>query len=98
MVKKVLGEKKGGVPILSNFLTIFCFRKFLQVFDISRGKKTLFFKKCPNNGLVSEKNTLFFFHGRGGGGSDQSVKNFTDFFFFDEGFYLKHSQPITYLS
>ena len=30
---------------------------FLQLFDISGGQKTLFFKKCPNNGLVSEKNT-----------------------------------------
>ena len=42
MVKKNLGEKKGGVPILSHFSAIFGFRKFLQVFDISRGKKTLF--------------------------------------------------------
>ena len=56
----MLGEKKGGVPILSNFLAIFEFRKFLQVFDISRGKKTLFFKKCSNNGLVSEKKLHFF--------------------------------------
>ena len=61
MVKKNLGEKKGGVPILSHFSAIFGFRKFLQVFDISRGKKTLFFKKCPNNGLVSEKKYIVFF-------------------------------------
>ena len=67
MVKKNLGEKKGGVPILSHFSAIFGFRKFLQVFDISRGKKTLFFKKCPNNGLVSEKKYIVFFFMVGGG-------------------------------
>ena len=64
----------GGEPI-----------KFLQVFDISMGKKHFFFKKCPNNGLVSEKKYIVFFHSRGGGQSDQSVKNFLDFFF-NEGF------------
>ena len=49
----------GGGPILSHFSPIFGFRKFLQVFDISRGEKTLFFKKCPNSGLVSEKKYFF---------------------------------------
>ena len=39
MVKTILGEKKRGVPILSHFSAIFGFRKFIQVFDISRGKK-----------------------------------------------------------
>ena len=42
------------------------------------GDKKTCFKKGPNNGLVSEKNTSLF-HGRGGG-SDESVKNFMDFF------------------
>ena len=37
-------KKGGGVPIL------FGFRKLLQVFDISRGKKHFFSKKCSNNG------------------------------------------------
>ena len=56
------------------------------MFYISRGKNT-FFNKCPNNGLVSDKKYIVFFYGRGGeGGSDQSLKNFTDFFFFNEGF------------
>ena len=65
---------------------MFGFRKFLQVFDILRGKKKLFFKKCPNNGLVSEKKYIGFFCMEGGG-ADQSVKNFPDFFFFlNEGF------------
>ena len=52
------------------------------MFDVSRGQKTLFFKKGPNNGLVSEKKYIgvFFTVGEGGGGSDQSVKNFTFFF------------------
>ena len=61
-----MGEKKGGVPKLSHFSAIFGFRKFLQVFDISRGKKTLFFKKCPNNGLVLEKKYIVFFFTVGG--------------------------------
>ena len=47
MVKKILGEKSGGGPILSHFSANFGFRKFLQVFDISRGEKTLFFPKVP---------------------------------------------------
>ena len=32
-----------------------------QYLAIYGGQKTLFFKKCPNNGLVSEKNTLLWF-------------------------------------
>ena len=35
LVKKFSGEKMGGGPILSHFLPIFGFWKFLQVFDIS---------------------------------------------------------------
>ena len=61
----------GRVPILSDFSAFFGFRKFIQVFD----------KKCPNYNLVSEKNTLFFFTVGGEEGSDQGVKNFTDFIF-----------------
>ena len=69
----------------------FFFTKMTQnglkwILNISRGKKTLFFKKCPNNGLVSEKKYIGFFFTVGGGESDQSVKNFADFFFFNEGF------------
>ena len=45
----------GGYPILSHFSPIFGFRKFLQVFDISRGEK-----HCPNNGLVSGKQDEVF--------------------------------------
>ena len=51
------------------------------MFDISMWKKTLFFKKCPNKGLVSEKKCIGFVFTVGGGGSDQSVKNFTLFLF-----------------
>ena len=56
--------------------------------DIFRGQKTLFFKKCPKNGLVSEKNTSNICYIRGGGeGGDPNVKNVTFFnFFFTEGF------------
>ena len=85
MVKKNLCEKRGGVPILSHFSAIFGFRKFLQVFDISRGRKTLFFKKCPKNGLVSEKKNCFFFT-VGGGVRSKREKFHGFFFFFNEGF------------
>ena len=52
------------------------------MFDISRGKKTLFFKKCPNNGLVSEKKYIgFFFTVGGGGGVRSKQEKFHGFFF-----------------
>ena len=58
------------------------------MFDISGGQKTLFFKKCPNNGLVSEKKYIEKFSIVGGGrGSDPSMENsILFFFFFFEGF------------
>ena len=40
-----------------------------------QGGKNTFFKKCPNNGLVSEKNALFFIHDRGGGSSNRDSLN-----------------------
>ena len=49
------------------------------MFDISGGQKTLFFKKCPNNGLVSEKKYCLekavgaHFNGPGHKVSDMSV-------------------------
>ena len=67
----------GGGPILSHFSPIFGFRKFLQVFDISRGENKLFFKKFPNNGLVSETKYIKYFLHQGGG---------CTLFFFFEGF------------
>ena len=82
LVKKILGEKKGGGPILSHFWPIFGFWKFLQVFDISGGQKTLFFKKCPNNGLVSEKKYIEKFSIVGGGGQTQEWKIPSFFFLF----------------
>ena len=33
---------------------------FLSVFDFSKGKKIIFFKKFSNNGLVSKKIEIFF--------------------------------------
>ena len=75
--------KKGG-PILSHFWPIFGFWKFLQLFDISGGQKTLFFKKCPNNGLVSEKKYIETFSILGGGGVRPKCGKFHTFFF--EGF------------
>ena len=98
LVKKLFG---GGVQILSHFLAIFGFWKFLQVFDISRGQKTLFFKKCPNNGLVSEKKYIEKFSILGGwGGSDPSMENsILFFFFFFEGFPYGHfSQKRSHLA
>ena len=52
------------------------------MFDISRGKKHFFFKKCPYNGLVSEKKYIEKFSILGGeGGSDPSMENSILFFF-----------------
>ena len=75
-----------GGPILSHFLPIFGFWKFLQVFDISGGQKTLFFKKCPNNGLVSEKKYIEKFFIVGGGVRPKYEKFHTFIFFLNEGF------------
>ena len=44
------------------FSPIFGFQIFLQVFDNSNGRK-----KCPNNGLVSEKILFIFCYSRGRG-------------------------------
>ena len=55
------------------------------MFDISGGQKTLFFKKCPNNGLVSEKKYIEKFFIVGGGGRPKYEK-FHTFFFLNEGF------------
>ena len=55
------------------------------MFDISGGQKTLFFKKCPNNGLVSEKKyieKIFIV----GGGVRPKYEKFHTFFFLNEGF------------
>ena len=62
MVKKISGEKilGGGVPYLVIFPRFLYFKNFYKCLTSHKGKKTLFFKKCPNNGLVSEKNTLYF--------------------------------------
>ena len=86
LVKKILGEKSGAGPILSHFWPIFGFWKFLQVFDISGGQKTLFFKKCPNNGLVSEKKYIEKFFIVGGGVRPKYEKFHTFIFFLNEGF------------
>ena len=51
------------------------------MFDISRGQKTLFFKKCPNSGLVSEKKYIVLFVTIGGG-VRPNVTFVTIFFFF----------------
>ena len=80
LVKKFSGEKKGGVSYLAIFWSILGFWKFLQVFDISRGQKTLFFKKCPNSGLVSEKKYIVLFVTIGG--VRPNVTFVTIFFFF----------------
>ena len=59
------------------------------MFDISGGQKTLFFKKCPNNGLVSEKKYIEKFSivgGVGGGKGGKYGKFHTFFFLFFEGF------------
>ena len=57
-------------------------KKERKVFDISSGIKTLLLKKCPNNGLVSAKRYIVFFHSRGGGQiKHQTMKNFTFFYF-----------------
>ena len=52
------------------------------MFDISGGQKTLFFKKCPNNGLVSEKKYIEKFFIVGGGGGGPKYEKFHTFFFF----------------
>ena len=57
------------------------------MFDISGGQKTLFFKKCPNNGLVSEKKYIEKFSIVGGGGAAPSRENPILFF----SFFLKAS-------
>ena len=77
--------KSGGGPILSHFPAIFGFWKFLQVFDISRGKKTFFFKKCPNNGLVSEKKYIIFSVTLGRGGVRPDCNICYNLFFLNEG-------------
>ena len=53
----------GGGP--TDKMLQFLGEKFPAIFgfwvlDISRGQKTLFFKKCHNNGLVSEKKYIIF--------------------------------------
>ena len=65
------------------------------MFDISGGQKTLFFKKCPNNGLVSEKKYIEKFSIVGGGGPDPSMENsILFFFFFFEGFPTRKEQRL----
>ena len=81
LVKKNFGWKWGGVPILSHFPAIFGFWKFLQVFDISRGQKTLFFKSAPIMVLFQKKIHYFFRYNSGGGESDRIVTFVTIFFF-----------------
>ena len=58
------------------------------------GQKTLFFKKCPNNGLVSEKKYIEKFSIVGGGGQTQVWKIPYFFFFFFEGFPNKKTQRV----
>ncbi len=64
--KKILGEKWGGTPILSQFSLI------LAILKIFTSVLTFFLQKCPNDGLVSFKKYIVFFVtlGGGGGGSD----------------------------
>ena len=65
MVKKILGEKKGGPQYLVIFLRFLDLENFYKCLTF-QGGKTLFFKKCPNNGLVSEKKIHWFFFRVGG--------------------------------
>ena len=60
--------KKWGGPILSHLCQFLDFKFFYKCLTFHRGKKTLFFRKCPNNGLVSEKKIhCIFRYNRGGG-------------------------------
>ena len=73
---------RGGGSDPKNFMVLKVMFKIhfwpFWVFDISRGKKTFFFKKYPNNGLV---------HGREGGGCQIKAWKISQiFFFFNEGF------------
>ena len=82
----MLGENGGGVPIL--FRQFLDFENFYKCLIFPGGKKHFFFKKCPNNGLVSEKKYIIFSVTLGGGmgvGPDCNIcYNF--FFFLNEGF------------
>ena len=67
--------KMGGYPHTQPFFGDFNdFKNFYKCFDFSGGQKTLFFKKCPIGGLVSEKKYIIF--------SDPNVTNVTFLFFF----------------
>ena len=91
-------KKRGGVPYLAIFGRFLDFENFYKCLTFLGGKKHFFFKKCPNNGLVSEKKYIekFFIVG---GGSDPSMKNFILFFsFFFEGFPNKRYSSSIFIS
>ena len=85
------GWKWGGTPILSHFPALFLrfcqFWKFLQVFWTFKGWKKFFFQKCPNYGLLSEKNIKKFplTFAEIGGGVKRKLTD-VNFYFFFEGF------------
>ena len=72
-LKKFWVKIGGGSQYLANFRQFLDFENFYECLTFLRGKKHFFFKKCPNNGLVSEKNTLFFFVTIVGGGSQTGL-------------------------
>ena len=57
----------GRGPIVSYFCRFWDFENFYKCLTFQGGQKTLFSLKCPNNGLVSKENTLFFSITIGGG-------------------------------
>ena len=66
--KKFLGENGGGSQYLANFQQFLDFENFYKCLTFLGGKKHFFFKKWPNNGLVSEKKYIIFSDTLGGGG------------------------------
>ena len=83
MVKKVLGEKRGGVPYLAIFGRFLDFENFYKCLTFLGGKKHFFFKKCPINGLASEKKYIENFSILGGVGVRPKYGKFHTFFLKD---------------
>ena len=75
MVKKILGEKKGGVQYLAIFGWFLDFENFYKCLTFLGVKKHFFSKSAPiiDNGLGSEKNYIEKFFILGGGGSEPSM-------------------------
>ena len=76
----------GGVPYLAIFGRFLDFENFYKCLTFLGGKKHFFFKKCPNNGLVSEKKYIEKFFIVEGGGVRPKYEKFHTFFFLNEGF------------